>query len=157
MKRPHAIAPILGAALLAAGWPGLRAQDKGDFLTEDEQDKVREAQAPSDRIKLYVQLAQARLDRFETFRASPANSSYDNGGYLDKVLGQYVSVTDEMKNWIEDQYDRKGDMRAGLRALLDAGPKQLEQLRRIQQTPDAFAADYKSSLKDAIEDLTDTL
>jgi len=157
LKRLRPIALVLGAVLLAAGWPGLRAQDKGDFLTEEEQDKLREAQDPSDRIKLYVELAQARLNRFETFRANPADSSYDNGGYLAKVLGQYVSVTDEMKNWIEDQYDRKGDMRAGLHALLDAGPKQLEQLRRIQQTPDAFAADYKSSLKDAIEDLTDSL
>jgi len=157
MKLPRLSALILGALLVAAAAPGLRAQDKGDFLTEEEQDKVREAQDPSDRIKLYLEIEQSRLDRFETFRANPAESKYDNGGFLDHLLGQYVSVTDELKNWIEDQYDRNGDMRAGLHALLDAGPKQLEQLRRIQQTPDAYAADYKSSLKDAIDDLTDTL
>jgi hypothetical protein len=157
MKYPRIVAMLLGAVLFAAVLPTLRAQGKGDFLTEEEEDKVREAQDPSDRIKLYLAIEQARLDRFETFRANPAESKYDNGGYLDKVLGQYISVTDELKNWIEDQYDRKGDMRAGLHALLEAGPKQLEQLRRIQQTPEAFTPDYKSSLKDAIDDLTDTL
>ena len=157
MKLPRLLTLILGIVVMAGGGPGLRAQGKGDFLTEEEEDKVREAQDPSDRIKLYLEIDQSRLDRFETFRANPAESKYDNGGFLDHLLGQYVSVTDEWKNWIEDQYDRNGDMRAGLHALLDAGPKQLEQLRRIQQTPDAFASDYKSSLKDAIDDLTDTL
>ena len=157
MKLPRLLTLILGIVVMAGGGPGLRAQGKGDFLTEEEEDKVREAQDPSDRIKLYLEIEQIRLDRFETFRANPAESKYDNGGFLDHLLGQYVSVTDELKNWIEDQYDRNGDMRAGLHALLDAGPKQLEQLRRIQQTPDAYAADYKISLKDAIDDLTDTL
>ncbi len=157
MKRSRHPAWWLAPLLLLVGLSSVRAQMKGDFLTEDEQDKLREAQDPSERIKLYIEFEQARLARFETFRANPYDSRYDNGGFLDKLLGQYISLNDEMKSWIEDQYDRNGDMRKGLRELLDVGPKQLEQLRRAQQTPDAYTKDYATSLKDAIDNLTDTL
>ena len=76
---------------------------------------------------------------------------------MDGLLAQFIGLNDELKNWIDDQYDRNGDMRHGLHLLLDAGPKQLEQLRRIQQSPDANTADYADSLRDAIDDLADTL
>ncbi|HEV2351537.1 MAG TPA: hypothetical protein VG028_17030 [Terriglobia bacterium] len=147
----------LAVAMFIATSSAPHAQQKTDYLTEDEQDKMRETQDPSERIKLYLTIEQNRLDRFENFRTQPQEDKYDNGGYLDSLLGQYISVDDELKNWIEDQFDRNGDMRLGLRALLDAGPKQLEQLRRLQQTPDPHAKDFGGSLRDAIADLTDTL
>lgn len=150
-------ASALALAMLAATLSSQGAQQKTDYLTEDEQDKLRETQDPSERIKLFLAIEQSRLDRFENFRTQPQEDKYDNGGYLDGLLGQYISVNDEMKNWIEDQFDRNGDMRMGLRALLDAGPKQLEQLRRLQQTPDPHMADFAGSLRDAVDDLTDTL
>jgi len=150
-------AGALALAMFTAASFSLHAQQNADYLTDEEADKVREAQDPSERIKLYMTIAQSRLDRFEAFRAQPHEDKYDNGGYMDKLLSQYVSVDDELKNWIEDQFGRNGDMRAGLRALLDAGPKQLEELRRLQQTPDPLSADFAGSLRDAIADLTDTL
>jgi hypothetical protein len=155
MKSTRAI--MLALAMFTVASLSLCAQLKTDYLTDEEEDKVREAQDPSDRIKLYLVIAQSRLDRFEQFRTQPHEDKYDNGGYMDKLLSQYVSVDDELKNWIEDQFDHNGDMRAGLHALLDAGPKQLEELRRLQQTPDPYSPDFSGSLRDAIADLTDTL
>ncbi len=150
----------LASLLLLAGTvsaAGLRAQIKGDYLTEEEEDELREAQDPSARIEVYVKLETDRLDRFINFRAQPKNPQYDNGGYLDKLMGQYISLTDEMKSWIQDQYDRKNDMRAGLRKFVDLAPKQLDQLHSIQQTPDAYARDYDKSLSEAIADFNDAL
>ena len=141
------------AATSLAGW----AQQKGDYLTADEQDTLREAQDPSERIKIYLEFEQARLDRFDNFRSKPADPRYDKVAYLDGLLTQFIGLNDELKDWIDDQYDRNGDMRRGLRLLLDAGPKQLEQLRRIQQSPDSNTAVYADSLRDAIDDATDTL
>jgi len=126
-------------------------------LTDDEEDKLREAQDPSQRIQVYLDFLQARLDRFEGFRSKPLNSVYDNGAYLDALLDQYIALNDELKNWIDDQYQHNGDMRKGLRALLERGPKQLEMLEHIRETPDALAADYRDSLRDAVNDLKDTL
>lgn len=133
------------------------AQIKGDYLTEEEEDELREAQDPSARIEVYLKLEAERLDRFINFRTQPMDPQYDNGAYMDKLLGQYISLTDEMKSWIQDQYDRKNDMRAGLRKFVEAGPKQLEELHRIQQTPDGYTKDYRRTLSDAIDDFNDAL
>jgi hypothetical protein len=130
---------------------------KPDYVSDEEEDKIREAQEPSDRIELYLTLAQSRLDRIEGFRSKPMDPQYDNGAYIDHLLGEYISLTDEMKNWIQDQYDRRGDMRKGLRKVLEMGPKQLHDLGRMQASPDAYAADYAKSLGDAKDDLTDAL
>ncbi len=156
MRRLAGWVPLL---LLAWALPatGLRAQVKGDYLTEEEEDELREAQEPSARIAVYMKLETDRLDRFINFRAQPQDPQYDNGGYLDKLLGQYISLTDELKSWIQDQYDRKNDMREGLRKFVEAAPKQLDQLHSIQQTPDAYARDYSKSLRDAVADLNDAL
>ena len=130
---------------------------KPDFLSDEEEDKIREAQEPSERIEVYLTLAQSRLERIEGFRSKPMDPQYDNGAYIDHLLDEYISITDELKNWIQDQYDRRGDMRKGLRKVLEMGPKQLDELRRIQESPDAYAADYAKSLRDAKDDLTDAL
>jgi hypothetical protein len=130
---------------------------KPDYISDEEEDKIREAQEPSERIELYLTLAQSRLDRVEGFRSKPMDPQYDNGAYINHLLDEYISLTDEMKNWIQDQYDRRGDMRRGLRKVLEMGPKQLHDLGRIQASPDAYAADYAKSLGDAKDDLTDAL
>jgi hypothetical protein len=137
--------------------PGAFPQTRKDVLTDDEADKLRDQQDPGKRIELYLAFAQERLDRFLNFRSQPADPKYDTGEYLDRLLGEYVAVDDELKDWIENQYERGGDMRGGLHALLERGPKQLEMLRQVQHSPDAFARDYQGSLRDAIDDLTDTL
>ena len=69
----------------------------------------------------------------------------------------YIRITDALKDWIGDQFDRQLDMRAGLKKLLETGNHQLEELRHIEQSPDPFVAGYHKSLNDAIDDFTDAL
>ena len=149
---------LVAALLMAIALPAaaVRAQ-KPDYASDEEEDKIRDAQDPSDRIEVYLTLAQSRLDRITEFRSKPMDPQYDNGKYIDTLLDQYISITDDLKNWIQDQYDRKADMRKGLQKALELGPKQLTDLRRIQERPDAYAADYAKSLRDAQEDFTDAL
>jgi len=129
----------LGLALLAVS-VGIAQGQKGEILTEHEQDQLREAQDPSERIELYLALAQARLDSFDEARKKPLDPQYDSGAYLDDLLGQHIALNDELKNWINFQSERNGDMRGGL-----------------QQSPDAYASTYANTLRDAIDDLSDTL
>jgi hypothetical protein len=146
------------ALLVPLAVPSMAAlAQKPDYVSDEEEDKIREAQEPSERIELYLALAQNRLDRIEGFRSKPMDPQYDNGAYIDHLLDEYISLTDNLKNWIQDQYDRRGDMRRGLRKVLELGPKQLHDLGRIQASPDAYAADYAKSLGDAKDDLTDAL
>jgi hypothetical protein len=131
--------------------------EKGDYLSDDEVDQLREAQDPSRRIEVYLSFMQVRLDRFDSYRNKPLDPDYDVGGYLDRQFDQYIRITDEMKNWIQDQYDHHADMRSGLKKCLEDGPKQLEHLRQIQQTSDPYTADYRKSLSDAVADFNDAL
>lgn len=142
--------------LLLAPNPWLRAQT-GATLSEAEETRVREAQDPGERIVVYLDFLQARLDRFEAYRKKPASGPYDYGAYLDDVLLEYLALNDELKNWIQYQYRENRDMRRGLRALLERGPQQLVALRQIQQSPDAHAPRYADSLRDSIDQLSDTL
>jgi len=145
--------PEFGLAILLALAPlGARAQSQ-DYLTSSEVDKLRNAQDPSERIKVYVSFEQDRLNRMEAAR----ESSGDVRESFDELLSQYISIDNELKDWIDDQYDHEGDMRKGLRTLLDEGPKQLEILRHLQSSPGADAKDSSSSLQDAIADMDDTL
>jgi hypothetical protein len=146
------------ALLMSVTAPAKAASaQKPNYLSDEEEDKIRDAQEPSERIEVYVTLAQTRLDRIEEFRSKPMDPQYDNGAYIDHLLEEYVSITEDLKNWIQDQYDRRGDMRKGLHKVLEMGPKQLDELRRIQQSPDAYAAAYAKSLRDAKDDFTDAL
>ena len=147
---------FLMLALLGLPLASIPAQ-KEAALSEEEEDKLREEQDPGKRIELYLDFAQDRLSQFDQFRQKPADPKYDNGGYLDKLLGQYIALQDELKNWIQYQYDHQGDMRKGLRTLLDRGPQQLDELRHIQEEPGPFVSDYRESLRDAIDNLTDIL
>lgn len=126
-------------------------------LSDAEEVKVREAQDPGERIKVYLEIEQDRLAKFETGRASATDPKYDYETYFNALLTQYIELNDELKDWISDQYERGGDMRAGLKVLLEQGPKDLERLRAAQQNPDRTYASYSRSLQDAIDDLTDTL
>jgi hypothetical protein len=153
-----AILLCLLAAITVVLAPGGRAQNvKRAALSEAEVDKLRDTQDPGERIKVYLDFMQTRLTTFDGFRSRPVNPEYRVGKYLDEVLAQYIELDDELKDWIQYQYNRQADMRAGLRALLDTGPKQLDELRHVRQTPDPYYARYSDTLQDAIADVEDTL
>ena len=140
MKTPLML--VMAFFMLATAPATTALAQKPDYVSDQEEEKIRDAQDPSERIEVYLVLTQSRLDRIASFRSKPMDPQYDNGAYIDHLLDEYISLSDDLKNWIQDQYDRRGDMRKGLRKALEAGPKQLEDLRRIHDAPDAYAADY---------------
>jgi hypothetical protein len=137
---------IFVLALFAAA--RARAQ-QGGHLSDDEADELREAQDPGLRIEVYLKLEQTRLDQMGGLGDRPAK--------LRVLLSQFLFINEEMKDWIQNQYDHHGDMRKGLRALLERGPQQLELLKQIQKWPGAANAEYASNLHDAIDSVTDGL
>jgi hypothetical protein len=148
---------LTSALLLAVSLTAAWGAEKGDFLTEEEADQLRDAQDPSQRIEKYLEFSQVRLERFDDYRNRPPNPDYDVPGYLETQLDQYIRITDALKDWIEDQFDRHRDMRAGLKTVLEMGTHQLEQMRHIEQSSDPYTASYRKSLSDAIDDFTDAL
>jgi hypothetical protein len=136
-----------------------RAAEDPASLTQEEEDKVRDAQDPSDRIGIYLELGGERLERFNAVRATPPDPSDPSyrAETLSRLLSQYIALDDELKNWIDDQYETDHDMRKGLRSLINLAPQQLALLTQASQTPDRFGADYRQELADAVTDMNDTL
>jgi len=164
MKRTLALAAAclgIGTAFAASTWNSVLVEgaqiSKRAALSDAEEDKLREEQDPAKRIDLYLAFSQDHLSQFEIFRQKPDDPQYNTGKYLDEMMGQYIALDDELKDWIDYQFDRGGDMRAGLTKLVQAGPQQLEQLRHIQQASDPRSSVYGHSVQDEIDDLTDTI
>jgi hypothetical protein len=160
MRGDHTLSVLLALAVIfnITGASRLQADDPA-ALTQEEEDRIRDAQDPSDRIAIYLELSGERLERFNAIRLAPANASEaaDRSATLDQILSQYIALDDELKNWIQDQFDTGHDMRKGLRGLIEVTPKQLALFNQVQQTPDRYFTDYQSSLRDAITDVNDTL
>ncbi len=136
-----------GGMALAFTASFVRAQHRA-HLTSAEREQLRDAQDPSKRIKVYLDFAQQKLDLAKQLGAGPPSA---------RLLSDYISVTDEMKRWIQYQYDRRGDMRAGLKDLVEQGPEQIEQLRRLEAATPASARAERHALRDAIADMTDAV
>lgn len=147
---------IIALILAAAPVTCLLAQQHA-VLSEAETEKLRDTQDPGKRIEVYLELMQSRLTQFDSARSQPPGPAQEAEKPLERVLRQYVQLDDEMKDWIQYQYGRDGDMRGGLQALLDRGPKQLTELRQVQQMPESHSSPYSATLSDAIADLEDTL
>lgn len=148
---------VVGLVLMTAvlALPG--AAQKRATLSEAEEDRVREAHDPGERIIVYMDLLEIRLVRFDEARRQPVDPKYDQAGFLRDLLGDYIALNDELKNWIQDHYERMEDMRGGLRKLIERAPQQLVTLRGIQQGGDPHSASYRETLRDAVDQLTDTI
>lgn len=154
MKRYfYFLLPEFAMVMLLAICPLWARPQTQPYLTSSEVNKLRDAQEPSQRIKVYLSFQQARLERMEAART--ANGDVRES--FDELLNQYIDIDNEMKDWIQYQYNHDGDMRKGLRALLDQGPKQLEILRHFESSPNPTQRGAESSLHDAIADMNDTL
>jgi hypothetical protein len=148
---------MTSALFIAISLSTAYGKEQADFLTEAEVAQLREAQEPSERIAKYLMFAELRLERFDDYRNRRMSPEYDVPAYLETQLDQYIRITDALKDWIDDQFDRHRDMRAGLKKFMETGNHQLEQLRHIEQSADPYAAGYHMSLSDAIDDFTDAL
>ena len=147
--KPRYRAAVIGIFVLASFAGARLLAQQGAYLSDDEADELRDAQDSSLRIEVYLKLEESRLDQMDGLRDEPAK--------LRILLSQFVSINEEMKGWIQDQYDHHGDMRKGLRSLLEHGAQQLELLKQIQKLPGAADAEYASNLHEAIDSVTDGL
>ena len=148
-----------GAIMINASWVVAQelSQTDASDLNPAEEDKLREAQDPGERIAVYLELAAARIDKFEEFRPPSGRATSEPGPYLNSLLNTYIACIDELKDWMEYQHDKDGDMRKGLRVLLKQGPVHLERLRRARRVQDELTVYYTQTLEYAIENMEDTL
>ena len=125
-----------------------------DFLTTDEIEKVREAQEPNLRLKLYIVFARQRMDQFQQLLKKDKK-----GRSLEarELLEDYASIIDAIDNVEDDALKRHVDLKEGLEAVAAAEKRFLSQLEKIEETPPADIQNYDVAFKEAKAATSDSM
>lgn len=125
-----------------------------DFLTTDEVNQLREAQAPNERLQLYVGLARQRLDQIDQLLKTekPGRSLA-----VHDLLDEYSKIIDAIDTVSDDALKRKLDIQAGTAAVSEAEKKFLVTLRQFDEKHPRDYGRYQFTLKQAIESTADSL
>ena len=143
--------------VVTAVWaPGVQAQqEKKDYLTDAEGDRIRDAVTPPERMKLFVIFADDRLKKFqyELTRTVPEGRRAE---ILNGLLNAYAGCIDDAADQIEVAREKQVDIRAALKNMQSKGKEFLEALQKINQGGPEYDL-YKDTLQDAIEGTQDAL
>src|SRR6185295_434256 len=143
------------------------SQIPGDYLTEEEDDHVRQAQAPDERVKVFMKIADRRLLAITAPAVAPSVDKKDQKkieeevrewGALPKLtraelLQHYARAIAECMNKLEDAYERNPKSSALAKALAHlhgATDKHLQTLRSL--APELKDENETSALRQAVEE-----
>jgi dsDNA-specific endonuclease/ATPase MutS2 len=141
---------LLFAALGVPSLARLHAQEsKKEYLTSLEADKIRDAEQPALRIKLFIEFAADRLKKFHYELARPSSERM-RAERLNSLLNAYTGCVDDAAELIDLGRERQDDIRAGIRELQKRAKEFLPQLEKLA-TEGTDLALYKDTLQDAIE------
>lgn len=148
-------------------------QDSGDYLSEDEEDEVKEAQDIDKRAKIFMKIADRRLhyatgtsDEPSTAKPDPNKRPHElrkgetdetkEGESLEKLsraelLRHYARAIEELMDKMEDAHERNpksSALKRALNILADDTDRQLKTLKGLQ--PDMHDEAESRALRDAI-------
>lgn len=150
---------LILAALLASSaiWPrgSAFAQGRKEYLSDAEADKIREADTPAERIKLFVTFAEDRLKKFQ-YELTRQVPEYRRSEILNGLLNGYVGCIDDAADQIAVAQEKQADIHNSLKLLQSKGKEFLDALEIIQKDGPQLDI-YKETLEDAIEGTKDAL
>jgi hypothetical protein len=148
----RAILIFCGVAAVAAGaWA--QAPEK-DYLSSYEADKIRDAETPNERIKLFVQFADDKLKKFQYELEHPSQTNHTQ--QLNYLMNAYIGCLDDATELMQESVDKQQNVRGGVDLIASRSKEFLQVLKKIQT--DARELDvYKDTLEDAIEGTEDAM
>ena len=146
---------ILALAALLSSAVAVRAQEKKDYLSDTEADKIREATTPSAKMILFVTFADDRIAKLKYTLAHPTTDRR-RAEQLNALINAYTGCIDDAADVIDVARERQQDIRAGLKALTTRAKEDLAYLQELQKSG-AEVDSYKETLDDAVEATQDAL
>jgi hypothetical protein len=125
---------LAACTLLLVLATGAKAQRHNrDPLTPPEVDKIRDsAMEPEIRLKLYVEFARARLDKFQQVRSDPKATDKDEQTRV--ALQDFMDVYDELNVNVDTFADRGNDLRKALKPVIEADTEFGAKLRAFKSS-----------------------
>lgn len=131
------------------------AQDKKDYLSDSEADKIREAYTTSNRMVLFVSFADDRISKLKYTLAHPSTDRR-RAEQLNALINGYSGCIDDAADLIDVAREKQQNIRPGLKALTTKGKEFLTYLLELQKTGPELDS-YKDNLDDAVEATQDAL
>jgi hypothetical protein len=146
---------ILALAALLSSTVAMRAQEKKDYLSDTEADKIREATTPSAKMLLFVAFADDRIAKLKYTLAHPTTDRRRTE-QLNAMINAYTGCIDDAADVIAVARERQQDIKVGLKALTTRAKEDLAYLQELQKSG-AELDSYKETLDDAVEATQDAL
>ena len=141
--------------LALAAFSVARAQDlKKDYLTALEADKIRDAETPNERIKLFIQFADDRLKKFQYELDHPSSSRHTE--MLNYLMNSYIGCVDDASDLIQEGLEKQQNIRAAIDLMAGKAKEFLDVLKKIAAEGKELES-YKLNLDDAIEGTQDAI
>jgi hypothetical protein len=126
-----------------------------DYLSEVEADKIRDAQDPNDRIKLFLDFAADRLKKFQ-YELGRASSQSHRAEVLNGLLNAYTGCVDDAADMITLAQEKQADIRPALKDMQARGKGFLETLEKLAKDGPELEI-YRDTLDDAMDGTRDAL
>ena len=123
-----------------------------DYLSSIEADKIRNAESPDERIKLFLSFADDRLKKLQYELEHPSQTRHAE--MLNSLLNAYVGCIDDAADVIQLGIEKQQNIRKGIDLMAEKTKEYLVILQKIPtDSPDAEM--YKENLEDAKEGTQD--
>ncbi|MGH9747676.1 MAG: hypothetical protein ACRD59_16395, partial [Candidatus Acidiferrales bacterium] len=130
-------------------------QERRDYLSESEADRIRDAYEPSERISLFMKFAEDRLKKFQ-YELGRKVQDRRRVEVLNNLLNGYTGCMDDAADQIAVGAERQSDIKSALKLMKSKGNEFLDILEKLQQNG-AELDTYKDTLEDAIDGTKDAL
>jgi len=130
-------------------------RQRPDYLSDGEADKIRDADSPSERIKLYVSFAEDRLKKFD-YELNRKVPEARRSEVLNSLLNGYSGCVDDGSDQIDLAKEKQEDIHDALKLMETKYKAFLDQLQMYDKGGPEFET-YRDTLEDAIEGTKDAL
>ena len=149
----RAILPLVFSGALA-GIAVAQAAPEKDYLSGYEADKIRDAETPNEKIKLFILFADDRLKKFQYELEHPSQTNHTQ--QLNYLMNSYVGCVDDAADLMQEAAQKQQNVRAGVDLIASKTREFLETLKKILAEGKEIEV-YKDNIDDAIEGTQDAI
>jgi hypothetical protein len=125
-----------------------------DYLSSVEAEKIRDAETPNDRIKLFLTFAEDRLTKFQYELEHPSPNKHTE--MLNYLMNSYIGCVDDAADLIQLGLEKQDNIRQGIDLMAAKSKDFLEILKKYSAGGPELEV-YRDNLEDAVEGTEDAL
>jgi len=145
---------VLTFAGALVGIAAAQVAPEKDYLSGAEADKIRDAETPNEKIKLFIQFADDRLKKFQYELAHPSQTNHTQ--QLNYLMNSYIGCVDDAADLMQEAAQKQQNVRAGVDLIAGKAKEFLEILKKIQAEGKENEV-YKDNIDDAIDGTQDAI